>query len=248
MRHIGALAEDHPAIEKRAKSYKELALRIGAAACATLSLFGAAPAGVTAARGMDGCKRLGYNYSGEIGSEPVSSVGATILESAEPHVKGGQIAGWAGVNSPDGSEWLQAGIEQAVGQTAGGIYYESKIKGTPRQFVELGTVGVGQPVRVLIKEDLPKQPNHWTLFINGRPQPIDFFLPHSQSRLIPQITGESLEGPDYTCNTFRFRFDQIKVINSHGHKTRQSFWKTTAPAYRLRQVSADGFTAGDISQ
>lgn len=197
--------------------------------------------------GMDGCTRQGYNYSGEIGTQPVSAVSATISETAEPEVAGGHVNGWAGVNNLAITEWLQAGIEQTPNQPGSHIYYESKIPGEPSRFVELGAVGINQTVKVEIKEDV-RNPNRWLLYINGREIPTGFILPGSQSQLIPQITGESLEGQNNTCNTFQFRFDQIKLFDSHSRISHQKFTKTTDSAYRMRQVSADGFTGGNIGK
>lgn len=196
---------------------------------------------------------LGYSYGTFQTGGRVHGIAATIRELKPAVVLHGHIAGWVGFGEPhDGphgaDEWLQVGLNatDADNGVAGYLYYEVYAPGVSQHYHEIAAaVPVGEAHRVALLE-VRGRPNHWRVWVDGRPVSPAIAMPHTGAGWISEVSGENWDGGvGGTCNGFSFAVDQVKTAAAPGGS-----WKTigrgltvnNAP-YRIRQWAPGNFIA-----
>jgi hypothetical protein len=174
----------------------------------------------------------GYAYAGHQSSVTSHGVRATITPTMRPSIATGHVAGWIGVGGPKQGPngetmWLQTGVAGIPGLGLV-VYAEITRPGADPQFVSLvDHVEPGQSFRLAVLE-ISKRPNHWRIWLNGRPMTAPIHLPGSAMRWKPIATGESFNGSSNSCNAFAFRFERVGVAGAMGGS-----WKTFVPGYKF---------------
>jgi hypothetical protein len=191
------------------------ALRWAAVCCVSTIALVAATA-TPAAASERGC--LGdFTYAGVMGTKGVHGASARIAPLRLPQVAGGHVAAWVGVGGeglgPGGAtEWLQAGLSAfADGRVE--LYYEVTLPGSDPRYVALGDGRVPHTIAVV---EVPRRPNWWRVWVDGRPASAAFHLPGSHGTFVPTVTAESWDGGDGACNGFAYRFTRLKVRTTVG--------------------------------
>src|SRR2546429_6037261 len=112
---------------------------------------------MTASPGVSGggCGPHGYSYAGLARASSGYGVAASLSAVGQPLVQRGHVAAWVGVGGPgqgpNGTdEWLQAGLNPAVGPTSK-LYYEIARPRLSVHHVELAAnVPAGSPPSVAV--------------------------------------------------------------------------------------------------
>lgn len=172
----------------------------------------------------------GYAYAGHQASVVGHGVRALVSATTTPTIAAGHVAGWIGVGGPGQGPngetmWLQTGVAGVPGMGMV-VYAEITRPGQDPRFVPLvENVQPQQTFRLAVLE-MAQRPNHWRVWLNGRPvtQPIN--LPGSTNRWQPIATAESYNGRTSSCNAFGFRFERVGVAQSRGGS-----WRMFRPGY-----------------
>jgi hypothetical protein len=172
----------------------------------------------------------GYAYAGHQSSVVGHGVRALVSPTKAPTIAAGHVAGWIGVGGPaqgpnGETMWLQTGIAGVPGMGMV-VYAEITLPGRKPRFVPLvEDVQPQQAFRLAVLE-MAKRPDHWRVWLNGRPvtQPIN--LPGSTKRWQPIATAESYNGLTGSCNAFGFRFERVGVAQGRGGS-----WRMFRPGY-----------------
>jgi hypothetical protein len=186
----------------------------------------------------------GYTYAGHQATTTGHGVRATISAVRAPEVAGGHVAGWVGLGGPgqgpNGTDmWIQAGLA-AVEDLGTFVYAEVARPGRAPQFIPIeNDVPMGAVRRIAVLE-MSRRPEHWRVWVDGKPVTKPIYLRGSAERWAPIATAESWNGGQVACNRFAFRFERVSV--SHG---RGGSWFAFRPGehfrdgdYRLRQLAA----------
>ena len=106
---------------------------------------------------------------------------------------------------------------ERVPRLAGKLYYEVTRPGAaPRYNVELKSGVRWRRFRVAVLE-MAKRPNHWRVWLNGKPVSAPVELRGSSGRWRPIATAESWAGNGAACNHFNYRaFEGVRVAASSG--------------------------------
>jgi hypothetical protein len=194
---------------------KTLRLLLVTAAVAATALGGAARA---LACGNSG----GYSYAGLSAPTEGFGIQALITPLSAFDVLNGHVAGWVGVGGPgEGpggtNEWLQVGLSGFPSIVGSDIYYEVAQPGRWPSYHQVdANLPVGRAVKVTVLE-MHNRPDWWRVWVNRRPASPPIHLPQSHHRWTPIATAESWDGGTRgACNTFLYRFRQVKVAHAMG--------------------------------
>lgn len=172
----------------------------------------------------------GYAYAGHQASVVGHGVRALVSPTVTPTIAAGHVAGWIGVGGPGQGPngetmWLQTGIAGVPGMGMV-VYAEITRPGQRPRFVPLvESVQPEQTFRLAVLE-MAKRPDHWRVWLNGRPVTQPIHLPGSTSRWRPIATAESYNGGTGSCNELGFRFERVGVAQSRGGS-----WRMFSPGY-----------------
>jgi hypothetical protein len=216
-----------------------LALALGAASAAAP----AAPAHST------GVCAGGYTYAGRLSATRAHGIRATLTALSSPEVAAGHVAAWVGVGGvgqgPNGADsWIQIGLSAFPGSESR-LYYEVTRPGAPPTYFELSSqVATGEPLDVAVLE-MSQRPDHWRVWLNGRPVSDPVELPGSNGRWRPIVTAESWAGMGSLCNRFDYRFDDVRVASATGGSWRSFVGGHTFldSGYRLLDRGTSSFVA-----
>lgn len=220
----------------------------GIASAAVAFSLTLSPGAATAASAAS-CTSKPYGYAGLIAYGTAAGVKATISAASVAQVSSGHVAGWIGVGGPgtgaNGQDaWIQIGINSVPG-TPNTIYVEAWVPGHGQVYTALGQVPVGATVNAAVLE-LPGKPGVWQATIDGRPVTTPVYLPGSHGSWQPMAVSESWNGGTPVCNTFSYRFGNVRIKAGAGS------WKLfagnatqiTDPGYRVSSRTVAGFVAG----
>ena len=228
-----------------------LALLVGVLALSVMTGASKVARAESSSCGADLAGNGGYTYAGHQADRTGHGVRATISAVRAPEVAGGHVAGWVGLGGPgqgpNGSDmWIQAGLA-SVQDLGTFVYAEIERPGRTPQFVPIENdvpVGVSRRIAVL---EMSKRPEHWRVWVDGKPVTKPIYLRSSSERWAPIATAESWNGGQVACNRFAFRFERVSV--SHG---RGGSWFAFRPGahfldgdYTLRQLAAAPTNARD---
>jgi hypothetical protein len=167
------------------------------------------------------CATSSYSYAGVSSINARYGVSARISAARQPNVRKGHVAAWVGVGGaglgPGSSdEWLQVGISAKPNQQPA-LYYEVALPHQAPRYVMLkGHLPIGKTYDVSVLESR-KHPGMWRVWVNGSRMTHGIYLPGSHGAWRPIATAESWNGDALgTCNTFAFRFQQIRVATKPG--------------------------------
>jgi hypothetical protein len=179
------------------------------------------------------CGAGGYSYAGVRAGAPAHGISARLTALRKPNVQNGHVAAWVGVGGvglgPGGSnEWLQAGIA-AFPSGASELYFEVALPGRKPVFVTLRrNVPQGSSHVIAVVED-PSRPGAWQVRLDGRVASSSIFLPGSHGAWAPVATSETWDGGVPSCNSYMYRFDQVRLATTPG-----GGWTTLTGGVRLQ--------------
>jgi hypothetical protein len=191
----------------------------------------------------------GYTYAGRSSATRAHGVGATLTALSKPEVADGHVAAWVGVGGvgqgPNGSDaWIQVGLSAFPGSESS-LYYEVTRPGATPRYVELKSgIRSGTRFRVAVLE-MSSRPNHWRVWLNGKPASAPVELPGSSGRWRPIATAESWAGTGPACNRFSYRFEGVRVAAANGGSWRSFVGGQTFldSGYRLVDRGSSTFVA-----
>jgi hypothetical protein len=179
-------------------------------------------AGVARAVACGGANSGGYSYAGLAAPTNAFGISAIVTPLDAFDILNGHVAGWVGVGGPGegpggSDEWLQIGLSGFPSVFGSDVYYEVAM---PHHFPVYHQVAsdyqVGQPARITVLE-MHGRPNWWRVWLNRQPASPPIYLPESHDRWTPIATAESWDGgTGGACNTFLYRFRQVKVAHAPG--------------------------------
>jgi hypothetical protein len=162
----------------------------------------------------------GYTYAGRLSATRAHGVRATLTALTKPEVDAGHVAAWVGVGGVgqglNGTDaWIQIGLSAFPG-SGSRLYYEVARPGVAPTYVELEPkVGTGERFRVAVLE-MSQRPDHWRVWVNGKPVSEPVELRGSGGRWRPMATAESWAGEGSACNRFNYRFEGVRVAGATG--------------------------------
>ena len=191
----------------------------------------------------------GYTYAGRSSATRAHGVGAVLTALSTPRVADGHVAAWVGVGGvgqgPNGTNaWIQIGLSAFPG-SEGNLYYEVARPGSAPRYVELAaSVRAGTRFRVAVLE-MSNRPDHWRVWLNGKPVSAPVELRGSSGRWRPIATAESWAGTDRACNRFAYRFDGVRVAAATGGSWRSFVGGQTFldSGYQLLDRGSNSFVA-----
>ena len=206
---------------------------------------------MTASPGVSGggCGPRGYSYAGLARASSGYGVAASLSAVGQPLVQRGHVAAWVGVGGPgqgpNGTdEWLQAGLNRAVGSTSK-LYYEIARPGLSVHYVELAAnVPAGSRHSVAVLE-MSRKRGVWRVWLDGRPASPPIYLRGSHGRLSPMAIAENWDAGTPACNRYEYSFRHVAVAATPGGS-----WQPFAgaelmqdPGYRVTRSGDEGFVA-----
>ena len=194
----------------------------------TLSVVAALCVGLLAASVADGrskkrnvCGANEYSYAGLQSASKAHGVGATLVPLETPGVSAGHVGAWIGVggtdSGPHGSaEWLQIGFSAFAGDRISRIYYEVTVAGSEPRYVELDSnVKPGEKHSFKVLE-MARRKRWWRVWLDGKAVSPAIRLPGSHGAWYPQASAESWNGGVGACNTFHYRFSNVRLAHADG--------------------------------
>lgn len=221
-------------------------LAIGVLFCATAGAV--SPGSATA---TSSCGRPGYSYAGLQAVRPAHAVRAEVVALGAPYVESGHVAAWVGVGGPGQGKggtdaWIQVGLSAFQGEGSR-LYLEVNRPGVGPRYTELRShVPAGSRFRIAVREVRGK-PSWWAVWVNRKRVSNPVYLPGSSRRWRPIVTAETWDGGRRVCNLFRYRFDDVLVVNA-----RSRLWRPFERGYRFQDPgyrvlgSRRGFVAKSV--
>lgn len=104
----------------------------------------------------------GYNWTYKNQQQGLMSASISLSRA---NIQAGHVAVWLGVENPDATMWLQAGIEMSYGQTEPHVYVEAcdHPNGTPT-YLSLGPIPLGRALTIKLQE----VKGVWSILVNGK--------------------------------------------------------------------------------
>ena len=217
-----------------------------------LSILAALALALVAASVADGrssrsnaCGAREFSYAGLQSASKAHGVGATLVPLATPGVSAGHVGAWIGVGGTDSgpggkAEWLQIGYSAFAADRMSRIYYEVTVAGSDPRYVELdSSVKPGEKHTFKVLETAARK-GWWRVWLDGKAVTPAIRLPGSHGAWYPQAAAESWNGGVGACNTFHYRFSNVKLAHTDGgawQPLRQSVSFHDA-GYRLVQTSS----------
>jgi hypothetical protein len=188
----------------------------------------------------------GYTYAGRLSATRAHGVKATLTALSKPDVAAGHVAAWVGVGGVgqgvNGSNaWVQVGMSAFPGSHSA-LYYEVARPGAAPTYTELEAhVGAGERFRVAVLE-IANRPDHWRVWLNGKPVSPPIHLESSSGRWRPIATAESWVGTAGACNRFEYRFETVRVAAATGGSWQRFVGAHTFLDSGYRVLDRDGGT------
>jgi hypothetical protein len=193
-----------------------------------------------------GCEE-GYAYAGMTARSAGAGISANVTSLRAPLVAAGHVAAWVGVGGeglgPNGeSEWIQVGVSAVAGGVSN-LYYEVAQPGSKPTYHGLRRAKPGVTYRVAVVE-VSGRPGIWRVWVNGSPVSKPFFLPKSHGNWTPIATAESWDGGVRTCNSFSYKFTDVRMLRADARWTNVDArsWLVDR-GYRVVQQRAGAFVA-----
>jgi hypothetical protein len=194
----------------------------------TLSVLAALCLALLAASVADGrskkrvaCGASEYSYAGLQSASKAHGVGATVDPLETPGVSAGHVGAWIGVGGTDAgpggsAEWLQIGFSAFAGDRISRIYYEVAVAGSDPRYVELDSnVKPGEKHAFKVLETASRK-GWWRVWLDGKAVSPAIHLPGSHGAWYPQASAESWNGGVGACNTFHYRFSNVRLAHVDG--------------------------------
>jgi hypothetical protein len=167
------------------------------------------------------CGAKEFAYAGLQSENRAHGVSATITPLDFPTVSDGHVAGWIGVGGteegPGGTaEWLQVGLASFAPENSIRLYYEVTIAGKDPMYYELDPnvqPGVKHELKVL---EMRNHNSSWRVWVDGKPVTKAIHLPGSHGAWYPQALAENWNGGTGTCNTYAYKFADVKLAHANG--------------------------------
>lgn len=146
---------------------------------------------------------------------------ATIAPLALPTVSDGHVGGWIGVGGteegPGGTaEWLQVGLASFAPTNTVHLYYEVTVGKQGPLYHELeANVQPGEKHKLAVLE-MRKRNSWWRVWVDNKPVTKPMHLPASHGKWYPQALAENWTGGTGTCNTYAYRFSDVKLAKTNG--------------------------------
>jgi hypothetical protein len=194
------------------------------------------------------CGSTAYSYTGLQSLTAVRGVRATIVSLATPRVRRGHVAGWVGVSSPNGQEWIQIGVSAFPGDRMSHIYVEiAQPNRDPIYQTVRSTLPTHQHHRFAVVE-LADRPGWWQAWLDGSTVSPAVFLAGSHGGWHAQATAESWNDNSGACNAYTYSFDDVEVAAApDGAWKRMGHANTFQGAgYRLARRSRSAFIAASV--
>jgi len=147
-------------------------------------------------------------------------VSATITPLDVPSVSDGHVGGWIGVGGVDSgphgtAEWLQTGLASFAPWSTIRLYYEVTVDGRT-QYHELNPdVQPGDKHELAVLE-MKGHNSWWRVWVDGKPASRAIHLPGSHGTWYPQAVAENWNGGTGTCNTYAYRFSNVRLAHTNG--------------------------------
>jgi hypothetical protein len=190
------------------------------------------------------CGSQAYAYAGLQSGDRAHGVEATVVALRAPTVADGHVAGWIGVGGVDAgpggkAEWLQAGLASFAPDTTSRLYYEVTVAGAAPRYVQLAPVVRPGEARHLAVLEMSRRPSWWRVWVDGHPWTQPIYLPGSHGSWYPQAIAESWNGGTGACNSYAYRFANVKLARENGGvwRTLRSSSVFQDPGYRVVQTS-----------
>jgi hypothetical protein len=190
------------------------------------------------------CGAQEFAYAGLQADDTAHGVRATIAPLATPNVADGHVAGWIGVGGVDAgphgkAEWLQTGLASFAPSNEMFIYYEVTVAGRSPAYHEVkADVQPGEKHDLAILE-VRGHDSWWRVWVDGKPVTRAIHLPGSHDKWYPQALAENWNGGTGTCNTYAYRFSNVRLAETNGGS-----WKSLDqrslfedPGYQVVQTS-----------
>jgi hypothetical protein len=167
------------------------------------------------------CGAKEFSYAGLQAENTAHGVSATIAPLALPTVADGHVGGWIGVGGteegPGGTaEWLQVGLASFAPENSIHLYYEVTIAGNGPRYHELeADVQPGERHKLAVLE-MRTQNSWWRVWVDNKPVTKPIHLPGSHGSFYPQALAENWNGGTGTCNTYAYRFSDVKLAHTNG--------------------------------
>jgi hypothetical protein len=201
-----------------------------------------APANAGSAR----CAHAERAYAGLISKQRGNGVAAIISPVSRPRVAQGNVWAWVGVGGrgmgAGGTDaWLQIGINAQRG-AGNSIYAETWTPGRGQTYVELGKIPTGGRVRVAVTE-LAGRPGWWRAWLSGKPATRPVHLRGSHGRWQPMAVTESWNEGAPVCNSFRYRFQDVRVATGPAWTKLDDAYTLADHGYLISERTPGGFVA-----
>jgi len=167
------------------------------------------------------CGAKEFSYAGLQSESTAHGVSATIAPLAQPSVADGHVGGWIGVGGteegPGGTaEWLQVGLASFAPDSSIQLYYEVTVAGKGPLYHELkADVQPGEQHKLTVLE-MRGHDSWWRVWVDNKPVTRAIHLPGSHGNWYPQALAENWNGGTGTCNTYAYRFSNVKLAHSNG--------------------------------
>jgi hypothetical protein len=190
------------------------------------------------------CGASAYSYAGVQSTIKTHGVGAMVEPLQTPGVSAGHVGAWIGLGGTDQgpggtAEWIQVGFSAFPNDHLSRIYYEVTVAGGDPRYVELDSaVKAGEKHSFKVLETAQRK-GWWRVWLDGKAVSPAIHLPGSHDKWYAQAAAESWNGGVRACNTFHYRFANVRLAHAEGGD-----WQPLAqtipfhdPGYRLVQTS-----------
>jgi hypothetical protein len=190
------------------------------------------------------CGASEYSYAGVQSTIKTHGVGATLVPLQTPGVSAGHVGAWIGLGGTDqgpggAAEWLQVGFSAFPSDKLSRIYYEVTVAGSEPRYVELDSaVKAGEKHTFKVLETANRK-GWWRVWVDGKAVSPAIRLPGSHDNWYAQAAAESWNGGVRACNTFHYRFANVRLAHADGgawRPLRQTI-PFHDPGYKLVQTS-----------
>ena len=167
------------------------------------------------------CGAKEFAYAGLQAENTAHGVSASIAPLALPTVSDGHVGGWIGVGGtqegPGGTaEWLQVGLASFAPTNTIHLYYEVTVGKKGPLYHELeADVQPGEKHKLAVLE-MRKRNSWWRVWVDNKPVTKPIHLPASHGKWYPQALAENWNGGTGTCNTYAYRFSDVKLAKTNG--------------------------------
>ena len=191
------------------------------------------------------CGASEYSYAGVQSTVKAHGVGATLDPLQTPDVSAGHVGAWIGLGGTDqgpggAAEWIQVGYSAFPNDRLSRIYYEVTVAGAEPRYTELDSAvkpGEKHTFKVL---ETAKRRGWWRVWLDGKAVSPAIHLPGSHGNWYAQASAESWNGGVRACNSFHYRFANVRLAHADGgdwRPLRQTI-PFHDPGYRLVQTSS----------